>query len=137
MGIDLQRINQGNCLCGECMKFVKGGGMLCGYYECAPVRHKELADANSEAKQTAHNEQENQPKSSIWKDVSLGWIPDPKDPFWQNSASVFGQLVQSKTASIWNLPGKENIGGIKAEESQQQGFVCYFHQSSSSRKIHA
>ena len=33
-------------------------------------------------------------------------------PFWQNSINIFGQLAHSKTASVWNLPGKENVSGI-------------------------
>ena len=58
MGIDSQGINRGKCSCGECAEFVRGGGVLCGYCECAPVRHEKLTDPNSEATQTAHDEQE-------------------------------------------------------------------------------
>lgn len=76
------------------MEFVKGGGVLCGYCECVPVRHEKLADPNSKAKETAHNEQENQPRSSIWKDVSLGWIPDPKGDYTRLSNSLLAEFYQ-------------------------------------------
>ena len=50
MGIDSQpTINRGKCSCVECVGFVRGGGVLCDYCECAPVHHKKLTDPNSEA----------------------------------------------------------------------------------------
>ena len=33
-------------------------------------------------------------------------------PFWQNYTSAFGRLVHTKTTSVQNLPGKENVSGI-------------------------
>lgn len=47
MGIDSQGINRGKCSCGECVEFVRGSGVLCGYCECVPVRHEKVTDPNS------------------------------------------------------------------------------------------
>ena len=56
------------------------------------VRHEKLTDPYSEAAQTAHDEQQNQPRSSIWKDVSLGWIPDPKGDYTRFSNSLLAEF---------------------------------------------
>ena len=37
-------------------------------------------------------EKENQPRTSIWKDVSLGWIPDPKSDYTHFSNSLLAEL---------------------------------------------
>ena len=101
-----QGINRGKCSCGECVEFVRGDGVLCGYCECAPVRHEKLTDPNSEVTQTAHDEQENQPRSSIWKDVSLGWIPDPKGDYTRFSNSLLAEFYQCFWATC---PFKDNF----------------------------
>ena len=44
MGIDSQGSNRGKCSCGECVEFVRGSGVLCGYCECVPVRHEKVTD---------------------------------------------------------------------------------------------
>ena len=51
MGTDSQKqlINREECSFVECVKFVRGGGVLCDYCECAPVHHEKLTDPNSEA----------------------------------------------------------------------------------------
>ena len=72
-----------------------GDGVLSDCCECAQVHHEKLTDPKSEPTQTAHDEQETQRKKSIWKDVSLRWMPTRfSNPLWQNSTSVFGQLVR-------------------------------------------
>ena len=96
MGIDSQGINRGKCSCVECVEFVRGGGVLCGYCECVPMRHEKVTDSNSEATNTAmpHNGQNTQPRSSIWNDVSLGGIPDPKGDYTRFSNFLLAELYQ-------------------------------------------
>ena len=101
MGIDSQGSNRGKCSCGECVEFVRGSGVLCGYCECVPVRHEKVTDPNSSTTSTTQDGQTTQPKkktsgmmshldgSQIQKAIILAF----PIPFWQNSTRVFGRHV--------------------------------------------
>ena len=94
MGIDSQGSNRGKCSCGECVEFVRGSGVLCGYCECVPVRHEKVTDPNSSTTSTTQDGQTTQPRNNLWNDVSLGWIPDPKGDYTRFSNSLLAEFYQ-------------------------------------------
>ena len=106
MGIDSQGINRGKCSCGECVEFVRGSGILCGYCECAPVRHEKVTDPNSSTTSTTQDGQTTQPRNNLWNDVSLGWIPDPKGDYTRFSNSLLAEFYQCFWATC---PFKESF----------------------------
>ena len=69
MGIDSQGINRGKCSCGECVEFVRGSGVLCGYCECVPVRHEKVTDPNSSTTSTTQDGQTTQPRNNLWNEM--------------------------------------------------------------------
>ena len=106
MGIDSQGINRGKCSCGECVEFVRGSGVLCGYCECVPVRHEKVTDPNSSTTSATQDGQTTQPRNNLWNDVSLGWIPDPKGDYTRFSNSLLAEFYQCFWATC---PFKENF----------------------------
>ena len=106
MGIDSQGINRGKCSCGECVEFVRGSGVLCGYCECVPERHEKVTDPNSSTTSTTQDGQTTQPRNNLWNDVSLGWIPDPKGDYTRFSNSLLAEFYQCFWATC---PFKENF----------------------------
>ena len=123
MGIDSQGINQGKCSCGECLEFVRGSGVLCGYCECITRKwqiqilalqtlHKMGKLPNQEITSGMMSHLDG---SQIQKPI----IPAFPIPFWQNSTSDFGRHVHSKTTSVWNLSRKESGSGILKKWSRE------------------
>ena len=122
MGIDSQGINRGKCSCGECVEFVRGSGVLCGYCECVPVRHEKVTDqipalqalhkmGKLPNQETTSGIMSHLDRSQIQKAIILAF----PIPFWQNSNStnsVFGRHVHSKKTSVWNLSRKESASGV-------------------------
>ena len=106
MGIDSQGINQGKCSCGECVEFVRGSGVLCGYCECIPVHHEKVTHPNSSTSNTTQDGQTTQPRNNIWNDVSLGWIPDPKADYTRFSNSLLAEFYMCFWATC---PFKGNL----------------------------
>lgn len=134
MGIDSQGSNRGKCSCGECVEFVRGSGVLCGYCECVPVHHEKVTDPNSTTTSTTQDGQTTQPRNNLWNDVSLGWIPDPKGYYTRFSNSLLAEFYRCFWATC---PLKENFRLEFIKERKRQSFLYYFHKSSSGRKIPA